>query len=452
HLALYSTLSRRGDVAGMTRTAAELLSVAKQIASPRAEAEANLAAAISGLWQGDITYSRERALYALNVGERAQELAICCRANRWLVIVGMYLGDHQFMRYYAERGLAVARRLGTPNLEVALRLRLAHANFMAGAWTESLEQGLECLDLARRVGNPRDLACSLTEQAIMLVLRGDLPEAESCIAEARMVFGVEAPADRGVFGLIDVAETALALERGQAEEALAIAKGFNHPSAFPMAPDILPPPNWPMGLMLLAEAQVASGEAEDALETARKISILGASDARYLIALGLRAEGLARQALNQPEAAQECLSGALQIFAALRMPFESARTLLDKAILVFQGGAGQQKVAARDAQQCLDTFERLGARRYAERVRRLLGDFGVPSAPARRHRLGGVFLSGRELEIARLAAAGLTTAEIAGRLTISQRTVTTHLHHIYSRLGIGSRTALARQVIEAGLL
>jgi len=61
-------------------------------------------------------------------------------------------------------------------------------------------------------------------------------------------------------------------------------------------------------------------------------------------------------------------------------------------------------------------------------------------------------LSPRELEIVRLVAENLTSAEIAERLIISPRTVTTHLDRIYTRLGINSRTALVRYAIEAGLL
>jgi len=61
-------------------------------------------------------------------------------------------------------------------------------------------------------------------------------------------------------------------------------------------------------------------------------------------------------------------------------------------------------------------------------------------------------LTDRQLDIARLVAAGLTNTSIAERLQISPRTVTSHLDHIYTRLGIGSRAALVSQLAAAGLL
>lgn len=58
-------------------------------------------------------------------------------------------------------------------------------------------------------------------------------------------------------------------------------------------------------------------------------------------------------------------------------------------------------------------------------------------------------LSERELEVARLVAQGLRSEDIGKALFIATRTVNTHLEHIYERLGIKSRAALAALVTQA---
>lgn len=60
-------------------------------------------------------------------------------------------------------------------------------------------------------------------------------------------------------------------------------------------------------------------------------------------------------------------------------------------------------------------------------------------------------LSPREREVALAIAKGLKSAEIAKLLHISTRTVNTHLEHIYERLELRTRTALAGLVARAGL-
>lgn len=67
-------------------------------------------------------------------------------------------------------------------------------------------------------------------------------------------------------------------------------------------------------------------------------------------------------------------------------------------------------------------------------------------------RAAALGLTDRQLDIARLVAHGLTNQAIADRLQISPRTVTSHLDHIYTRLGISSRAALVTQLAAAGLL
>ncbi len=61
-------------------------------------------------------------------------------------------------------------------------------------------------------------------------------------------------------------------------------------------------------------------------------------------------------------------------------------------------------------------------------------------------------LTAREVEVLRLVAQGLTDAEIADRLAISYRTVSTHLTSIYNKLGINSRVAAVRIAFENQLI
>lgn len=61
----------------------------------------------------------------------------------------------------------------------------------------------------------------------------------------------------------------------------------------------------------------------------------------------------------------------------------------------------------------------------------------APDGPLTSQEIG---LSERELEVLRMAAAGLRNKEIADRLYLSQRTIEGHLSHVFNKLGVGSRT------------
>jgi DNA-binding NarL/FixJ family response regulator len=65
---------------------------------------------------------------------------------------------------------------------------------------------------------------------------------------------------------------------------------------------------------------------------------------------------------------------------------------------------------------------------------------------------GGHGLSARELQVLRLVATGATTKAIAAELVLSERTVDRHLHNIYAKLGVGTRTAAAASAFEHGLV
>ena len=63
-----------------------------------------------------------------------------------------------------------------------------------------------------------------------------------------------------------------------------------------------------------------------------------------------------------------------------------------------------------------------------------------------------VVLTSRELEVLAVAAEGLTAREIANRLGVRERTVTTHLGRIYGKLGVRSRVAAIRAAARSGLV
>lgn len=61
-------------------------------------------------------------------------------------------------------------------------------------------------------------------------------------------------------------------------------------------------------------------------------------------------------------------------------------------------------------------------------------------------------LTDREREVLRVAAEGLTARQIAERLGVRERTITTHLGSIYGKLGVGSRVAAIRVAALTGLV
>jgi HD-GYP domain-containing protein (c-di-GMP phosphodiesterase class II) len=76
---------------------------------------------------------------------------------------------------------------------------------------------------------------------------------------------------------------------------------------------------------------------------------------------------------------------------------------------------------------------------------------GEPRGQASRARLPGG-LSGREVEVLRLAAKGLTTKEIADQLFISPKTTDHHIQHIYNKIGVSTRAAAALWAMQHAVM
>lgn len=90
-----------------------------------------------------------------------------------------------------------------------------------------------------------------------------------------------------------------------------------------------------------------------------------------------------------------------------------------------------------------NTYEAMSARADARRCRDTLREAGVPITPKRGRRGYGNALSPRELEVARLAAEGLSNTRIAAALTLSVSTIEDHLSHAMRKLEVHSRHDLA---------
>jgi DNA-binding NarL/FixJ family response regulator len=106
----------------------------------------------------------------------------------------------------------------------------------------------------------------------------------------------------------------------------------------------------------------------------------------------------------------------------------------------------------RDARSHLrlaeDLFSSCGAEGFRDRARvelRATGDRAPEKPTASRPEQ-----TPQEAQISRLVAQGASNREIAAELFISQSTVEYHLHKIFLKLGVKSRTQLANRVRESG--
>ena len=119
-------------------------------------------------------------------------------------------------------------------------------------------------------------------------------------------------------------------------------------------------------------------------------------------------------------------------------PFERARTVL--ALGNDQRLAQRRRAARETLEEAVSRFEALGARLWAERARDELSRISGRRAASDE-------LTESERRVAALAANGLSNKEIAATQFLSVSTVEAHLHHAFLKLGVRSRTQLARRLL-----
>jgi DNA-binding CsgD family transcriptional regulator len=152
---------------------------------------------------------------------------------------------------------------------------------------------------------------------------------------------------------------------------------------------------------------------------------------------------LCRALLAQGEEATEHFEEALRLGEKAR-PFDSARTRL-------LYGEHLRRLRRRSDSRlqlsaALEAFERLRADPWADRAR---AELRASGATARRRDPNTIDqLTPQELQIARFVAQGLANKEVASQLFLSPRTIDSHLRNVFAKLGIKSRTQLARLPLD----
>ena len=189
------------------------------------------------------------------------------------------------------------------------------------------------------------------------------------------------------------------------------------------------------------EATVAVGDLERAEALVGRFEQRAArSRIPWSLAVSARCRGLVLAAHGELSASAEVLARALVEHERCPVPFEHARTLLLQG-QVFRR-LKQKRQARESLERALAIFQRLEAEPWAERADEELRRVATRRAP--------LDLSATELQIAQLAASGLTNEAIAREVFVTRKTVEANLGRAYGKLGIRARAQLARALDARG--
>jgi DNA-binding CsgD family transcriptional regulator len=341
--------------------------------------------------------------------------------------------------------LQAARRLGSPTiLSFALCLS-GEIGWWSGQWTTAYADATEALQWSSENGQPGLVGHSLSMLDRLEAARGDRASCEAHVnrgqreVEPRGVRSMQvhslAALGLAALSMGDMAEAAAKLQQSWD---LACRFGVGNPDVVPVAGD-------------LAEALARTGEngrcaqVLDWLEERANLTGLA-----YPRAVAWRARGILA---TDTDHAQELFVKSLSVLGDVGpIPFEQGRTLLCAGEALRRD---RRPAAAREPlNRALAVFEHLGARPWAARASAELAASGVRDrrltvAAARPASLEE--LSPQELQVARIAGRGQNNSEVAAALFVSRKTVEAHLTRVYRKLGIRSRTELARILLANGI-
>jgi DNA-binding NarL/FixJ family response regulator len=332
----------------------------------------------------------------------------------------------------ALRGRPLDDERGESYSYVLLRLHLCQLELRIGDWDAAARLLDEWAESSERV------LWSMYERCRALLAAGrGLPEeterwARETLAGAQAAGNhwdrLEALRARGVAALL-AGEPARAAESLRAVWEHKEREGVDEPGVFPVGPE-------------LVEALAELGELDEALAVTDRLRDLAVQQQHpWGLATAARCRAVLHLAGGSyDEEAVSTLAQAAADYGALGLRFDRARSLLSL-------GRAQRRLrkwgAARHSlERAAAEFEELGSPGWAEQARAECARVG-----GRRPQATGE-LTPAERRVVELAADGLANKEIARSLFVTVRTVEVHLKHAYAKLGVRSRTQLARRISE----
>ena len=290
-----------------------------------------------------------------------------------------------------------------------------------GAWPEALEEYAIAIERYRLADSVAAVGLAECERGDLLRQRGELGAAETAY---------ERSSEHGYDPQPGLA--LLWLARGAVDAAVAAVRRLVAEVSDPVARCRLLP--------AAVDVLVAAGAIDEARVVAAQLHDVATHvGTEALQAFAAFASGTVALAAGDAAGALPHLRKARQLWAHAHNPYEGARVRLvtGSALTVL----GDVESARKEVEAARATFRELGATPAVDEAETLL-------CPA--HHPAG--LTGREVEVLRLVAAGRSNTQIAGELVLSEKTVARHLSNIFAKLDVGSRTAAAAYAFEHRLM
>ncbi|NJP90641.1 AAA family ATPase [Nonomuraea sp. FMUSA5-5] len=332
--------------------------------------------------------------------------------------------------------LAVSAGRSAP-FQLLVATTLAQAEYRLGRWDDAAGHAELGASTADDFGQAWLASHAHAVAALVPAARGEWERAATHVRAARAACS---PGNVAAQVSTAAAEALVATARGDHDGVVAVLTPLTRTN-LPDEPVVV------LWRTLLADALVNAGRPEEAEEVLVPCELLALDrERRSVLAAAARARAGLHAARHEPGEAETCYQVALEHTAKTETPFEEARIQL--AYGTFLRRRGRRSAAAEQLEAAQLTLSRLGALPYLEQCDLELAASGrAVLRPQDTARLG---LTPQEHTVAVLISRGLTNRQAARKLVLSVKTVEYHLSHIYTKLGITSRTALIGKLSDLG--